>query len=342
MKTYRHLRGKHFISLRDWNREELETCLELGIYLKTKYALGEPTRLLEGKTLGMLFADDSLRHRVSFEAGITQLGGHGQFLDPVKLHLVHSKEPWDDTIHVMARYIDGLMLRLSRVPADVRDLTNYGAAHALHEEVCRIASAPPPVLPVISAYSDKEHPCQVMANVMTLIEKFGWQDFRKKKVAMVWGYSKLRFAPSCWNSMAIAAGTLGMNVTFASPKGFEFDPEYQKEALRLGGTSGARLEIVDNMEEAVKGADVIYVEPQSAIGKPLEESEKMRSELKHWQVRMEHFKMANPGAYFMHDMPIRREEEVTSEVADGPMSIIYDTAENSLHVQKAIMALTMS
>lgn len=340
MKTNKHFRGRHFISLRDFNKEELETFLELGFYLKAKYTLGEPHRLLEGKTLGMLFADDSLRHRVSFEAGITQLGGHGQFLDPVKLHLIHSNEPWHDTIHVMARYIDGLMLRLSRVPPDVKDLSNYGAAHALHEEICRYASMTPG-LPVISAYSEKEHPCQVMANVMTLIEKFGWHDFRKKKVAMVWGYSRLRFAPSCWNSMGIAAGTLGMNITFASPKGLEWDPEYRKEALRLGERSGARLEFADSIEEAVKGADVIYVEPQSAIGKSLEESERIRAEFKHWQVRMEHFKIANPGALFMHDMPIRRGEEVTGEVADGPMSIIYDTAENSLHVQKAIMALTM-
>lgn len=338
MKT--HLRGRHFISIRDWDKEELETLLEFGFYLKKKQALGEPHRLLEGKTLAMVFADDSLRHRVSFEAGITQLGGHGQFLDPVKLHLVHSKEPWHDTIHVMSRYVDGIMLRLSRVPPDIKDLTNYGAAHALHEEICRYASMPPSI-PVISAYSEKEHPCQIMANIMTLIEKFGWQDFRKKKIAMVWGYSKLRFAPSCWNSMAIAAGTLGMNVAFAYPEGFHFDPEYQKAAMELGKRSGAQLEIVDTMEKAVKGADIIYVEPQSAIGKPLEESERMRAELKHWQVRKEHFGVANPGAMFMHDMPILREEEVTSEVADGPMSIIYDTAENSLHVQKAIMAVTM-
>jgi len=334
-------KGRHFISLRDWDKEGMETIFRSAFDLKNKLASGEPFRPLEGKTLGMLFADDSLRHRVSFEAGVTQLGGHAQFLEPVKLHLVHSKEPWHDTIHVMARYIDGIMIRLSRVPPDIKDLTNYGAAHALQEEICRYASMPP-AIPVISAYSEKEHPCQVMANVMTLIEKFGWEDFRKKKVAMVWGYSRLRFAPSCWNSMGIATGTLGMNVTFASPKGFEWDPEYKKEALRLGKRSGARLEFADSIEEAVKGADVIYVEPQSAIGKPLEESERMRSELKHWQVRMEHFKMANPGAYFMHDMPIHREEEVTSEVADGPMSIIYDTAENSLHIQKAIMVLTMS
>lgn len=335
-----HLRGRHFISLKDWNKEELETLLDFGIYLKKKQTLGEPHLLLDGKTLAMIFADDSLRHRVSFEAGITQLGGHGQFLDPVKLHLVHSKEPWHDTIHVMSRYVDGIMLRLSRVPSNIKDLSNYGAAHALHEELCGYASMPP-AIPVISAYSEVEHPCQVMTNVMTLVEKFGWQDFRKKKVAMVWGYSKLRFAPSCWNSMAIAAGTLGMNVSFASPEGFNFDPAYQKDAMVLAEDSGANLQIVDTMEEAVKDADVIYVAPQSAIGLPLEESERMRAELKHWQVSEKHFKMANPGAYFMHDMPIRRGEEVTSEVADGPKSIIYDTAENSLHLQKAIMALTM-
>ena len=141
--------------------------------------------------------------------------------------------------------------------------------------------------------------------------------------------------------MAIAAATLGMTVTYAYPEGFHLDPEYAEESMRLARKSGAKIEFVDNMEDAVKNASVIHVSPQVAIGKPLEESEKMRAEFKHWQVGKKHFDMAAPDAVFMHDMPMRRGEEVTSEVADGPWSIIFDQAENSLHVQKAIMALTM-
>ena len=329
------LKGKHFVTLRDWSKEEMETIFDMAFDLKRKLAYGEPHRLLADKTLGMIFADDSLRHRLSFEAGMTQLGGHGQFLEPAKLHLVHSKESWEDTIRVASRYLDGIMIRFSRVPPDTKDLTNYGAAFNLQKDICRFSS-----IPVISAFSEVEHPCQVMANIMTIMEKFG-TDYRKKKVAFVWGYSKLRFSPSCQNSMAIAAATLGMTVTYAYPEGFHLDPEYAEESMRLARKSGAKIEFVDNMEDAVKNASVIHVSPQVAIGKPLEESEKMRAEFKHWQVGKKHFDMAAPDAVFMHDMPMRRGEEVTSEVADGPWSIIFDQAENSLHVQKAIMALTM-
>lgn len=331
MKT--KLKGRDFIDLRDYSREELETILELAFDLKLKVASGESHSLLAGKNLGMLFADDSLRTRISFETGMSQLGGHAQYYTPEKLHLVHSRETWIDTAQVMSRYLDGLVIRLSRVPPDVKDLTNYGAAQAVIKTIADNAT-----MPIINAYSDVEHPCQTMADIMTLMEKFG-PDYRKKKVAMVWGYSRMRYTPAQYNSMAIVSGTLGMRVTFAHPDGFNFDPEYEKESMRRAEQSGGSFEIVHNMNEAVRDADVIYVTPQMAIGKPLEENERLRAELKDWCVRKEHFDMAAPGAVFMHAMPIHRGEEATSEVVDGPMSIIYDQAENRLHVQKAIMAL---
>ncbi len=333
MKT--KLKGRDFISLMDYSREELETILEVAFALKVKVATGEPHPLLAGKTLGMLFADDSLRTRISFETGMTQLGGHAQYYLPNKLHLVHSQETWEDTAHVMSRYLDGLMVRLSRIPPDIKDLSNYGAAQAVLELLAKNATCP-----VINGYSDVEHPCQIMADVMTLMEKFG-PDYRQKKVAHVWVYSKGRWTPAGANSLAIASATLGMRTTFAHPAGFHIDPEYEKEAIRLAGQSGGSFETVDNLHDAVKDADVIYAEPQSAIGKTMEESEKMRAGLKDWIITKEHFDIAAPGAVFMHAMPIRRGEEVTSEIADGPMSIIYDQAENRLHAQKAIMALTM-
>ena len=333
MKT--KLKGRDFLSLRDYSREELETILEVAFALKAKVATGEPHPLLAGKTLGMLFADDSLRTRISFETGMTQLGGHAQYYLPNKLHLVHSQETWEDTAQVMSRYLDGLMVRLSRIPPDIKDLSNYGAAQAVLELLAKNATCP-----VINGYSDVEHPCQIMADIMTLIEKFG-PDFRRKKVAHVWVYSRGRWTPAGANSLAIASATLGMRTTFAHPSGFHFDPAYAKEAERLAGQSGGSFETVDNLHDAVKDADVIYAEPQSAIGTTLEESEKMRAGLKDWIITREHFDIAAPGAVFMHAMPIRRGEEVTNEVADGTMSVIYDQAENRLHAQKAIMALTM-
>ena len=329
------LRGRDFISLRDFSKEEIETILEVALDLKAKVARGEPHPLLAGKSLGMLFADDSLRTRISFETGMFQLGGHAQYYTPDKLHLVHSQETWVDTAEVMSRYLDGLMVRLSRIPPDIKDLSNYGGAHAVVKLIADNAACP-----VINGYTDVEHPCQIMADILTMVEKFG-TDYRQKKVAHVWVYSKGRWTPAGTNSLAIAAATLGMRITFAHPEGFHFDPEYEKESIRLAEQSGGSFEVVDNIHDAVKDADVIYIEPQSAIGKTLEESEKGRAELKDWIVRKEHFDIAAPGAVFMHAMPIRRGEEVTSEVADGPMSIIYDQAENRLHAQKAIMSLTM-
>jgi ornithine carbamoyltransferase len=330
-----NLKGKDFVSLLDWSRDELETILDLAFELKRKLALGELHQILAGKTLGMIFADDSLRHRLSFEAGMTQLGGHAQFLEPVKLHLVHSKESWEDTAKVASRYLDGLMIRLSRVSPELKDLTMYGSAHELQMQIAEYAD-----IPVINAYSDVEHPCQIMANIMTLVEKFGC-DYKNKKIAMVWGWSKLRFGPSCWNAMAVAAAKLGMTITFSYPQGFAFDPEYIETSKKLAQESGAKIEFNGDLKSACKDADVIYVQPQVAIGKPLEESEKMRAEYKHWQVNEDLFKVAASNALFMHDMPIRRGEEVTAEIADGQRSIIYDTAENSLHLQKAIMAMLM-
>ena len=333
MKT--NLKGKDFIDMRDYSREELETILQLALELKLKVATGEPHPLLAGKNLGMLFADDSLRTRISFETGMSQLGGHAQYYTPEKLHLVHSKETWADTAQVISRYLDGFVIRLSRVPPEVKDLTNYGAAQAMIKTIAENAD-----IPVVNAYSDVEHPCQIMADIMTLMEKFG-SDYRKRKVAVVWGYSKMRYTPAQSNSLSVVAGALGMNIVFAFPKGFHFDSEYEQMGRKLSQKAGGTFETVHNLNEAVKDADAIYVTPQMAIGKPLEEVDRMRSELKDWSVRSEHFKLAAPGAIFMHAMPVHRDEEAAAEVVDGPMSVMFDQAENRLHVQKAILSLIM-
>jgi ornithine carbamoyltransferase len=185
-----------------------------------------------------------------------------------------------------------------------------------------------------------EHPTQVMADLMTIMEKFSL-DYNKRKVALVWVCNPYGIPAGIPHSLAIAGGRLGMKLTFAYPEGFDLDPEYVSTGRELAKQSGGSIEVVHDVSEAVKDADVVYAKGWEAIGKTPDEDLKMRSAFQDWYIRQEHFEYAAPGAIFMHAMPIDREREVTSEVADGPRSVIYDQAENRLHVVKAIMSLIM-
>ena len=331
------LRGRDFITLRDYSQEDLETILKVAFDLKAKLAIGEPHPLLAGKSLGMLFANTSTRTRISFETGMTQLGGHAQFYAPEHLQIVGSGETIGDTAQVMSRYLDGLMVRLVREVTDIPQLSNlkYGGAHAVLKTIADNAS-----IPVINAADDKEHPCQTMADIMTIMEKFG-QDYRKKKVAIVWVPHRRGVSPGVAHSFAIAGGALGMRLTFANPEGFDLESGYISDGQRLAEQSGGSIEIVHDIYEAARDADVIYAKAWKAVTKTKEEDLKMRAAFSDWCIREEHFKEAAPGAIFMNCMPIERDREVTADVMDGPRSVIYDEAENRLHVQKAIMALTM-
>jgi ornithine carbamoyltransferase len=325
------LRGRDFITMKGYSKEDLETILHLAFDLKMKRASGEPHALLVGKNLGMLFGASSTRTRISFETGMAQLGGQAQFYTPEQLQL--SKESWVDTAQVMSRYLDGLVVRMSSVP-NVREL-EYGEGHDIINTIANNAN-----IPVISAACDKEHPCQVMADIMTMIEKCG-PDYKRKKVAIVWVCSRWGKPTGVPHSMAIASGTLGMTLTLAYPEGFDLDPEYINEGKRLAEHSGGNIEIVHDINEAVKDASVIYGRGWGAVGKTREEDLSMREPFVDWNIRMEHFDAAAPNAVFMNSMPLDRERDAVPEVVDGPMSVIYDEAENRLHVQKAIMALLM-
>ncbi len=330
------LKGRDFITLRDYSKEELELILELALDLKRKLYSREPHQLLPGKTLGMLFCSPSLRTRVAFETAMTQLGGHSQYYSPDSLHLVRSgkiAEAWEDNARVLSRFVDGLLVRLFTI-SDFREL-KYGEARSIMNILAANAS-----IPVISGLDDQEHPTQVMADLMTLVQKFG-PDFTRKKVALVWVCSQSDIPAGIPQSLAIAGAKLGMNLTFAYPEGFDLDPEYMDEAKRLASQSGARLETINSIDDAVKGADVIYAKGWGAIGKTHDDYQKVRSSLVHWRIEQKHFKQAAPDACFMHAMPIARGVDATNEVIDGPHSIMYDQAENRLHVVKAILSLTM-
>lgn len=331
------LRERDFITLRGYSKEDLETILQVAFDLKSKVATGEPHPLLRGKTLGMLFANPSTRTRISFEQGMTQLGGHAQFYAPEHLQLVGADETIRDTAQVMSRYIDGLMVRLAKDVPHVPELSElkYGDAHAILETIANNAS-----IPVINAADDKEHPCQTMADIMTIIEKFG-QDYKRKKIAIVWVPHKRGIPPGVAHSFAIAGGTLGMRITFANPEGFDLDPEYINDGRRLAEQSGGSIETTHDIYEAARDADVIYAKAWKALTKTKEEDLIMRQSFQGWCIREEHFDSAAPGAIFMNCMPIERDQEASSEVIDGPRSVIYDEAENRLHIQKAIMSLIM-
>ena len=326
------LKGRDFITLRDFSKDDLETILNLAFSLKLKLASGEPHRLLRDRSLGMLFSYASTRTRVSFETGMAQLGGHAQYYEPSQLQL--GAESWEDTARTLSRYLDGIVIRMVS-SSQVGEL-KYGQARGIMTLFADSAS-----VPVISACDDQGHPCQVMADIMTIIEKFG-SDYRRRKVSLVWVCSKKGINPGVPHDLAAAAGTLGMQLTIACPKGYDPDSEYIEYATKCASKSGGTVEIVDNIEAAVKDASVIYGRGWKAIGKSIDEDLELRRPFKEWRISQEHFSSARPDAVFMNSMPVSRETDATADVVDGSRSVIFDEAENRLHAQKAIMALVMA
>jgi ornithine carbamoyltransferase len=326
MKT--NMRGKDFITLMHYSKEEMETIVETALDLKRQSARGEcNSNILSGKSLGMLFLQPSTRTRISFESGMTQLGGHAQFYSPEHLQL-KNKESWEDTAKVMSRYLDGLVLRTF-------DTGEYGTGRDIINTFADNAD-----IPVISAADDKEHPCQVLGDILTVREKFG-TDFCNKKFVMTWVNAnkiKNRGIPQC---IVIAAAKLGMKLTFAFPEGYEIDPEYWEYGQMEARTSGATIEIVRNLEDALKDAHVIYAKSFGSHTLSKKDDADLRGSLKDWCIKPDHFRIADRNAIFMHCLPIERNVEATDDVVDGPHSIVYDQAENRLHIQKAIMSVVM-
>ena len=324
MKT--DLRGRHFVSLKDFTGEELETILETGFDFKRMLARGQAHEVLPGKTLGMMFTKPSTRTRISFETGMTQLGGHAQYYTQESTQISH-KESWEDTARIMSRFLDALMIR-------VYDLAEYGMARDI---VARLAANA--TIPVINGLDDKEHPCQTMADLMTIMEKLG-PDWRHKKVVMSWAFSERVKSPGVAHSLLAAASLLGMDLTLAHPKGYELDEDYVSFARRAYERSGGRLEVVNDIYDASSGADIIYAKSWGSMSMDKEEDRDYREQFKEdWCIAPKHFELAHRPSYYMHPMPAARGEEVTDEVIDGEWSIIYDQGENRLHAQKAILSL---
>lgn len=322
------LRGRDLVSLMDYSGEELETILDLAFALKRKNEVGEAQEYLRGKTLAMIFANPSTRTRTSFEAAMTELGGHAQFHTPEVMQIAHH-ETWLDTAKVLDRYVQGIMIRMY-------GLEKYGMARDILRLMADAAQ-----IPVYNALDDKEHPFQILADLMTMIEKLG-PGWRKRKIVVSWAYSERVKSAGVPQTMAIAASLLGMNLTLAYPEKYDVDPEYIAFARREAENSGAEIEISHDVYQAAKGADVIYAKSWgSFLMEPQEDQEYRRQFRQDWCISKKHFELANRRAIFMHCLPADRNLEVTDEVIDGPMSVVYDEAENRLHTEKAVLALTM-
>jgi len=340
-------RGRDYITLLNYSREEIETLLDVALNLKRQFATGQPHHLLSDKTLFMIFYNQSLRTRNSFEAGMTQLGGHAHFLAPGKIYTpalagdeqAYSTERVSDVARTLARMGHGISIRMYGDPVG----WIYGKANTIVNEFARWAE-----VPIINMECDKYHPCQALADLLTIKEKLG--GFRGKRFVMSWAYSPSVEKPlSVPQSAVIAASKMGMEVILAHPKGLDLDPEVVKACQVNAENHGGSFAVSNDMAEAFRGADVVY--PKSwtslenippAVSQPdMAKTEKLFGEHKDWICDQAKLELCNPGAFYMHCLPCDRGFEVTDEVIDGPRSVVFDQAENRLHAQKAVMALTM-
>ena len=307
-----NMKGKDLISIHDLTLEEVNQIFEVSKTLKQKQFTGEPHRVLEGKTLGMIFTKPSTRTRISFEAGIYHLGGIGMYFGPNDLQLGKS-ESISDTAKVLSRYLDGIMIR-TFAHQDVIDLAE-GAS-----------------IPVINGLTDLLHPCQVLADLFTILEKKG--KLKGLKLAYIGDGNNMA------HSLLNGCSKVGMHISIASPSGYKPNAEIVNNAKKNAKYMGSKVEILDDPVKAVKNADVVYTDVWASMGQESEAAERRKKFMK-YQVNPKLVKNAKDDYLFMHCLPAHRGDEVVNEVADSPNSVIFDEAENRLHVQKAIMALVM-
>jgi N-acetylornithine carbamoyltransferase len=321
------VRGKDFITTQDWSVSELEEALQLASELKAARKAGRPTDLLRAKTLYMIFFDASTRTRNSFETGITQLGGHGIYLSPDKMQISHGENA-KDTANVLSRYGEAIAIRHCA----------FGEGNAYIREVARHAS-----VPVISMQCDIYHPCQILADLMTIRERFG-RDTRGLKLGVAWTSAPNYVRPlSVPQSLILLMPRFGIDVTLACPPEFRLMPEIEAQARANAEACGARFEISDCFEDAFAGANVVVPKSWGPLmtTRDTKKGLALIEQYPTWRCDGARMALGAPDLIYMHPLPADRGREVTDEVIDGPRSVVYDEAENRLHVQKALMALTM-
>ncbi|MEW6522744.1 MAG: ornithine carbamoyltransferase [Bacillota bacterium] len=328
-----NLKGADLLSLRDLTLEELYLLLETAGDLKRKWKRGERQRILEDKTLAMVFQIPSTRTSISFETAMTQLGGHAIYLGGDRIWSGKAKEEsWGDTVGTIDRYADALVARVM-AQADLK----------LAADIARI--------PVINGSTDEEHPCQALADTMTALEKV--RDLRGKKYVLTWAWRHSNPPIGLVNSSLYAMAKLGVQFVVACPEGYEPEADVLGKARADARPYGTEIEIVHDMKKAVKDADFVniycWVSPavfreglHTNFAAPAPHNAEPDKYRPYWYVTDDIIDLAKPNAYVMHCMPAARGEEVADSVLDGPRSIILDEAENRLHIQKAILALLMA
>jgi ornithine carbamoyltransferase len=322
-----NLRGKDLITLQEWTKDELDTLLDVAFTLKRERALGIPHPLLRDKVLAMLFFFSSTRTRASFEAGMAQLGGHAQFIESRTTQISHG-DTAKEIGEILGRYNDGIAIRQ----------VDWESGNMYQREVAAASR-----VPVLNMQCDIYHPHQALADLMTIIERFG--DPRGKTINVSWAYAASYQKPiSVPQSLILLMPRFGMNVRLTHPPEFELMPEIVEQAKENAKRAHAGFEIVTDFSEGMKGADVVYAKSWGALLTTTDEAEgaKIIDQYKDWITDEKRMSMANDNAIYMHPLPADREAEVANAVIDGPQSAVYDQAENRLHGQKAVMALTMS
>jgi ornithine carbamoyltransferase len=332
------LYGRDLIVTQDWTIEELEAVLELAVEMKRERFAPRHLEILKSKTFFMFFYNPSVRTRQSFECAATELGGHAQFLEPGAMRLktaTTAGETVEDAAQVMSRYAAGLGIRIleDKVPY-------YGAGEELLREYARWAS-----IPVISMAHDRFHPCQGLADLMGWREHLG-HDLKGRKLLVTWGHGALARSWCSVQEALLIGSRFGMDVTLAYPEGYDLAPQVMEWTRANCAQNGAAFEISHQVRAGYEGAHVVYsrhwMSPQAYRDGQFHKQAEIERALKYpqWICDEEKMKLTDNGL-FTHPMPVDRGHEVTDEVASGPRAIIYDVAENRLHVQKAIMALTM-
>jgi ornithine carbamoyltransferase len=322
--------GRDWITTQEWTNPELDVMLDVAGDLKRKFKGRISHRYLADQTIFLMFFDKSTRTRNSFEAGITQLGGHAHFLTADVMQVSHGESPKDTGI-ILSSYGHGIAIRHDLVP---------GEGNAYMREVAKYANKP-----VINMQCDIDHPCQTLADLMTIREKRG-NDLRGLKIAVTWAY-----APSYAKPLSVPQGLImlmprfGLDVTLAHPPEYGLMPETMQAARENAERHGGKFRVVDNMDEAFRDADIVI--PKSwgcldTMGSNPAESLRIAKQYTSWICDADRMKRARKDVLYMHPLPADRGNEVTDEVIDGPNSVVYDEAENRLHTAKSIMALTMS
>ncbi|NMC79306.1 MAG: ornithine carbamoyltransferase [Chloroflexi bacterium] len=325
MQTWLH--NRDYICDLDFSKEEIESVLEVAFDLKRKRALNESHAYLRDKVLAMLFFFSSTRTRGSFEAGMAQLGGHAAFIESRTTQISHGDTP-KEIGEIFGRYYDGIAIRH----------VDWGKGNHYINEVAKYSRSP-----VLNMQCDLYHPFQILADLMTIIEKKG-RDLRRKKMVISWAYAASYQKPmSIPQSLILQMPRFGLDIVLAHPPEFKLKPEIMDMAREQARKYKVGFEVVDDMDEGIKGADIIYPKSWGAMVTTPDEKEgaEIIQKYESWIMDERRLALADPDAIYMHPLPADRNIEVTDAVIDGPNSVVYDEAENRMHAQKAVMALTM-